>query len=145
MGIALLRVTSSRRRLRDALVFYAKESQNQKVLRLTFEKELAQRAVATSCGISSSTVSSYLDRFKVSGLPWPLPETLDDDALEKYLFRPEPVTGVLRPMPDWSEIQKELRRKHVTLSLLWQEYRGVHPDGYEDARASLTMRGRPCQ
>lgn len=101
------------------------------VLRLTFENKLAQRAVATSCNISSSTVSSYLDRFKVSGLTWPLPETLDDDALNKCMFRPEPLTGMLRPIPDWSEIQRELRKKHVTLSLLWQEYRGVHPDGYE--------------
>jgi transposase len=33
--------------------------------------------------------------------------------------------------PDWARVHEELRRhKHVTLQLLWQEYRRDHPDGY---------------
>ena len=36
-------------------------------------------------------------------------------------------------MPDWSYIDRELRRKGVTLQLLWQEYKEAHPasDGYQ--------------
>lgn len=102
------------------------------VLRLTFDRpRLTQRAVAVSCNISPSTVGSYLDRFKVSGLHWPLSEDMNDDTLEKRLFRVEPVDAVSRPVPDWTDIHKELRRKHVTLALLWQEYRTLHPNGYE--------------
>lgn len=32
--------------------------------------------------------------------------------------------------PDWAMISRELKRKGVTLTLLWQEYRAAHPDGY---------------
>ena len=33
--------------------------------------------------------------------------------------------------PDWARVHEELRRdKHVTLRLLWREYREAHPDGY---------------
>jgi transposase len=30
--------------------------------------------------------------------------------------------------PDWANIQRELKRKHVTLSLLWDEYIERNPD-----------------
>lgn len=34
--------------------------------------------------------------------------------------------------PDWAEVQRELRgNKHVTLALLWQEYKERHPDGMQ--------------
>jgi|GEM_PF-5221 len=36
-----------------------------------------------------------------------------------------------RPHPDWEEIHRELRRPHVTLQLLWQEYKERHPDGFQ--------------
>lgn len=32
--------------------------------------------------------------------------------------------------PDWALIARELKRKGVTLTLLWQDYRASHPDGY---------------
>ena len=32
--------------------------------------------------------------------------------------------------PDWAYVSTELKRKGVTLTLLWQEYRESHPDGY---------------
>ena len=37
----------------------------------------------------------------------------------------------LRPIPNWSEIHQELRRKGMTLFLLWEEYRQVNPDGFQ--------------
>jgi transposase len=64
-------------------------------------------------------------------LAWPLPETLDEDQLQRLLF-PEPVPSSSRVItePDWKTIHQELRRKGVTLRLLWLEYRGAHRDGY---------------
>ena len=38
------------------------------------------------------------------------------------------------PQPDWALVHRELRRKGVTLALLWEEYRAVHPDGYGYSR-----------
>lgn len=32
--------------------------------------------------------------------------------------------------PDWGKIASELKRKGVTLTLLWQEYRGRYLNGY---------------
>jgi transposase len=34
-------------------------------------------------------------------------------------------------VPDWEYIHKELKKKNVTLFLLWQEYKETYPDGYE--------------
>ena len=53
-------------------------------------------------------------------------------ALEARLF---PASTALtqrkarRPMPEWASIHRELKRPGVTLLLLWEEYRGRHPDG----------------
>ena len=33
-----------------------------------------------------------------------------------------------KPLPDWAHVHAELRRRSVTLALLWQDYRGQHPD-----------------
>ena len=62
---------------------------------------------------------------------WPLPEAYaDDDVLKAALFgrkgrrRRDPVE------PDWAYVSTELKRKGVTLTLLWQEYRESQPDGY---------------
>ena len=101
------------------------------VLRLIHEFGLPQRKVARSCSIGRSTVRDYVSRAAAAGLRWPLPEGLDDAALEKLLFPSPPPPGLERPIPDWSEIHTELRHKGVTLSLLWQEYKAVNPEGYQ--------------
>jgi transposase len=35
-----------------------------------------------------------------------------------------------RPLLDWATVHKEMRRKGVTLMLLWLEYKEANPDGY---------------
>lgn len=102
------------------------------ILRLRFECKLTLSQIATSCGIGSSTVSDYLKRFKASSLTWPLPSKIDDTRLEHRLF-PSACIDVARKRasPDWNTIHKELRRKSVTLILLWQEYKEQNPDGYQ--------------
>ncbi len=106
------------------------------VLRLRFEHGQSHRAIATSCGVGITTVREYLMRAKAAGLSWPLPESMDDGALEALLFPPPPRPGeVDRALPVWPEVHRELRRqKGVTLQLLWQEYRESHPEGYGYSR-----------
>ena len=101
------------------------------VLRLKWECRLSNRAIARSCSISHSTVAEYLQRAQEAGLSWPLPADLGEDTLYELLFpkAPHSSTRVI-PCPDWSLIHTELRRKGVTLRLLWVEYREAHPDGY---------------
>jgi transposase len=103
----------------------------EETLRLKYEKKLTHRAIAQACSVSSSTVSEYITHAKAAGLRWPLPEGLDAEELEEMLFpKRAPVAGRSIPQPDWGEVHRELRRKSVTLSLLWVEYRQAHPDGY---------------
>ena len=90
------------------------------------------REIAASTGAARTTVYEYLVRAEEHGLSWPLPEDMDDEALEARLF--PPATAELarrRPVPEWREVHRELRsRKHVTLRLLWLEWKQDHPDGW---------------
>ena len=112
------------------------------VLRLRFEHGLSHRAIATSCGIGITSAREYVVRAKAAGLVWPLAEALDDGALEAVLFPPPPRPGAVeRVVPDWPQVHRELRRKGVTLQLLWQEYRAVYPEGYGYSRYCELYRG----
>lgn len=97
---------------------------------------LSTRKIASSLGLGQSTVSEYLKRAERAGLSWPLPDGLGDADLEGRLF--QPTGGATRrglAPPDWADVHRELRRKNVTLSLLWEEYRAAHPeDGYGYSR-----------
>ncbi|MCY4428698.1 MAG: IS21 family transposase [Halieaceae bacterium] len=102
------------------------------VLRLKWGNGMSNRQIAASCGIGRPTVSGYLRRAEDAGLSWPLPADLDDARLERLLFPPPPdLPAESRGIPDWAHIRKELRHKHVTLFLLWHEYRQSHPEGYQ--------------
>jgi transposase len=97
---------------------------------------LSTRRIAASLGAGQSTVSEYLKRAERAGLSWPLPEGVTDADLERRLFQPQggETRCGLAP-PDWPVVHRELRRKNVTLSLLWEEYRASHPDdGYGYSR-----------
>lgn len=92
---------------------------------------LSTREMSLSLAIGRTTLRGYLRRARVAGLVWPLSGDLSDADLEQLLFprTAGDVRGSL-PQPDWSYVHGELRRKGVTLSLLWEEYREVHPVGY---------------
>src|SRR6516165_3788382 len=101
------------------------------VLRLKYDSQLPQRAIAQACRLGLGTVTLYLQRANAAGLTWPLPEDLDDAALEALLFtRPTCTPARDRVRPDWQALHQELKKPGVTLMLLWQEYRTQHVDGY---------------
>ena len=104
-------------------------------LRLRFGLGLSQRQTARSINISRSAVQEYEDRFKTASLVWPLPETMDDAALEALLFRKEHKKNP-RPVVPFEYLAKEMKRPNVTLSLLWEEYKQAHPDGYQYSQFS---------
>jgi hypothetical protein len=60
------------------------------VLRLKWEKGFSARHIAQSCDIAWSTVKDYLDRAQLQGLTWPVPDDLDDAAVEHMLFFRQP-------------------------------------------------------
>jgi transposase len=104
------------------------------ILRLCLELKIGQSKVAESLGISSCTVNRLLHRAKAAQLSWPLPEELDDAALERMLYPPAKERPKVYPEPDWVYINTELKRKGVTLVLLWQEYKEQNPGGYQQSQ-----------
>jgi predicted transcriptional regulator len=56
------------------------------VLRLKFEARLSHERIAAATGLSKGAVSNYVQRAVQKSLGWPLPEDLDDAALERLLF-----------------------------------------------------------
>jgi transposase len=113
------------------------------LLRLRYGLRLSVRQIARSCSLPHSSIINYLQRARVAGLNWPLPDELDDAALEARLFPSATNTSTRgAPLPDFRRIHEELRSKrHVTVSLLWQEYKENHPDGFQYSRFSELYRG----
>ena len=102
------------------------------VLRLKWIAGSSARQIAKSCNIARSTVQEYIKRAEDAGLTWPTACELDDTALEDLLYPKSPSPILYRaPMPSMDYLHRELRRKSVTLQLLWYEYKQEHPDGYE--------------
>lgn len=102
------------------------------VLRLRWELGLSARKVAQSLSVSHSTVLECEDRARRAGLTWPLEKRIDDADLERLLYPPPEPRSLVRPIPDWARVWRELRgHKGVTLQLLWLEYKGEHPHGYQ--------------
>jgi transposase len=107
------------------------------ILRLKFELGLKDRAIARSCSIPRSSVSNYITRAQAAGLSWPLPRDMDDATVEKLLFptvAPSPERRQLQ-RPDFPIMHAELQRhRHLTLQLLWMEYKENNPNGYQYSR-----------
>jgi transposase len=102
------------------------------ILRLKWIGESSARQIAKSCNISRSTVQEYLNRAEAAGLTWPTACKLADTDLEDLLYPKSPSPTLCRaPMPPMDYLHRELRRKSVTLQLLWYEYKQEHPDGYQ--------------
>ena len=106
------------------------------VLQLHFGARSSARVIAGTVGIGRSTVQDYLARAVAAGLVWPLPPEQTDEALEQLLFpAPSNRPGARRYVePDWSALVREMKRPGVNLSVLFEEYRGAHPDGYAYSR-----------
>ena len=106
------------------------------VLRQRYACGASERVIAQSLGIGRTAVGEYIRRAAVIGITWPVPDELDDAVLERKLFAPAGYNPPQsKPLPDWAHVHAELRRRSVTLALLWQDYRGQHPDdGYGYSR-----------
>ena len=92
---------------------------------------LGLNEIARRVGVAPSTVRLTLKRLASAGLSWPLPAEMTDTALETALFAAAGTKqGHRRHVePDWAEIHRELKRKHVTLTMLWDEYIERCPEG----------------
>src|SRR5450432_498319 len=107
------------------------------VLRLRFGLGLHQDQIARSCSIGQATVHRYLERAAAAHLGWPLPDDLDEQQLDELLFPTRPLRTAPQPRSsiDFAQLHSQFQaHKHLTLQLLWEEYRETHPDGYGYSR-----------
>ena len=97
---------------------------------------ISTREIARRLGVASSTVRLTLRRCEAAEIGWPVAPDMSDAVLEERLFASSGTKQGHRrhAEPDWGEIHRELRRKHVTLAMLWDEYIERHPDGYRYSR-----------
>ncbi|NPD69745.1 IS21 family transposase (plasmid) [Lichenicola cladoniae] len=106
------------------------------LLTMHFGAGASARLIARELGISPSTVREYLGRAVAAGITWPLDVDATDEILMARLF----VNGGVRlgarfhAGPDWAVLARELKRPGVNLMILWEEYRGTHPEGYAYSR-----------
>jgi transposase len=98
------------------------------VLRLHYEVGLSQREIAQSVKISLGSVSGILSKARAAGLEYPL--KIGNKELGSILYPPAEKAGVRKPAePDLQYIHREMQKKGMTLTLLWEEYKTANPDG----------------
>jgi len=106
------------------------------VLRLS-AAGMSKRKIAGSLGIGATAAGECLWRARQAGVGWPLPDDMTDAVLEARLYPASTVLAEIkarRPQPDWPMLHRELKRKGVTLQLLWEEHRATYPDGFGYSR-----------
>lgn len=91
-------------------------------LRLKFACGLSHEQIARALGLSKGVVSKYLKRAEQAGLSWESASALDEAAIEARLLPARSQSPSARALPDLPLIHLELRRKGMTLQLLWEEY-----------------------
>ena len=105
------------------------------IIRLKFSG-LSTHEIARRLGLARSTAREMLKRAETAGLVWPLPDDMNDEALEGALYASRRSKRGHRRVaePDWASVHRELKRKHVTLLILWDEYIVANPGGYSYSR-----------
>jgi len=94
------------------------------VLRLKDECDLSYSQIARSLGISKGSVKNYLSAAEAAGLTHQQAAGLDDATLMARLH-PQRYVSQKFAVPDFALVYRELKRKGVTLTLLWEEYRNA--------------------
>ena len=117
--------------------------QAREIIRLKFSAGIPTREIARRLGVAASTVRETLRRFEGAGLGWPLPDGMSDGDLEAALYANHGTKRGHRrhAEPDWPTVHRELKRKHVTLVIVWDEYIAANPGGYSYSRFCELYRG----
>jgi len=92
------------------------------VLRLKLDGKLSHEKIAAALKISKGVVTKYVGLANAAGLDWPTICSIEEADLERRLLaRPTPPLSAFA-VPDYGRIHHEMRRKGMTLMLLWEEY-----------------------
>ncbi|MGC9185747.1 MAG: IS21 family transposase [Thiomonas sp.] len=98
------------------------------VLRLKLQARLSHERIAAALGISKGVVTKYCTLAAACGLDWPVVAALSETALERRLLAGRADRRSHYIAPDYGQVHHEMRRKGMTLMLLWEEYIEAHPE-----------------
>jgi len=97
------------------------------VLRLKLDAKLSHQQIAAALGISKGVVAKYTGLAAAAGLDWASMQAMDEAALQRRLLA-APERPRNQVQPDYGRLHQELRRKGMTLMLLWEEHRADYAD-----------------
>lgn len=110
------------------------------VLRLKCVGHLSHRQIASALSLSASTVSYYVRAAQAAGVDWQRASEMSEEALQNIVYPHckqlmSTPAKTKYPLPDFTKVNQELKRKGVTLHLLWQEYQDLQKNkGYSYAQ-----------
>ncbi len=90
------------------------------VLRLKLDAKLSHQQIADALGQSKGVVTKYAGLAAAAGLDWPAVQGMDEAALERCLMVGSPKARDY-VQSNYPRMHHELRRKGMTLMLLWEE------------------------
>src|SRR4051794_38594981 len=89
------------------------------VLRLKHDAQCSHEQIAAALKISKGVVAKYVSLAAAAGLDWPAAATLEETQLEERLLGQVKRQSAY-VLPDYGRLHQELRKKGVTLLLLWE-------------------------
>jgi transposase len=104
-----------------------------KIIHLHQNTHLSLREIASVLKTPKSTVADYLSRFKKSGKTLSDLESLSDDEIYAFHFPEEskrPKQQLRKMLPNFEQMDLELKKKYVARELLWEEYKQRFPGAH---------------
>ena len=92
-----------------------------RILKMANELEFSGSAIASGFGVAKTTVNDFLRRFRDSGLAYPLEPGITNEKIRALLYN-DTERNPLCLLPDYEYMDKQLRRKGMTLKKLWERY-----------------------
>ena len=82
----------------------------------------SQRSIEASVRSSHQTVKVVLDRAQELNMTWPIDSDVTNEMLDELFYGSRSSSAAVYAAIDFEYIHRELSKKGVTLTLLWQEY-----------------------
>lgn len=90
----------------------------------------SNREIARNLGISPTTVGRVISQFKSAEISYlELKQLSNRDFCKQINTQLQTPQQSAKPEPDWDYIYAEMKKRDMTLELLWNEYKIDYPDG----------------
>ncbi len=105
------------------------------IIKLYVTQKMGKKKIGERLGISKNTVKLYVDQFQRLQSPWDELSNLTDFELNKLFHPPKttPLSERLKELHSFFPVmEKQLRRRGMTVLRQHKEYRKLYPEGYGD-------------